>query len=262
MRHHLLHEVDGLLVGLFAIHQNFADIRSQVVAQRPDDDIAFLVDQQRPALLLADLVDRSPQRKQVVQIPLQIFLRASEPRGSNDQAHPLGNVQVGKNLANFLALLAFYTPRHSAGTRVVRHQYHVAAGETDKGGQRRALVTAFLFLDLDDQLLPFPYDVLDGWASAFDTGVGIEIASGDLLERQKAVTFSPVIYKGCFQAGLDPGDLAYVDVGFLLLQGRCFDVEVVESLAVDQGNANFLGLGGINQQSFHAQISPALSSVC
>ena len=54
-----------------------------------------------------------------------------------------------------------------------------------------------------------------------------------------------------FQAGLYAGDFAFVDVGFFLLMGAGFDVEVVEFLSVHNGDAQLFGVSRVDQYSFH-----------
>ena len=41
------------------------------------------------------------------------------------------------------------------------------------------------------------------------------------------MTFGTKINKGRFQAGFQPGDFAFIDIGFFLLTGAMFDVQVV-----------------------------------
>ena len=51
LRHHLLHEILGLAMDGRVVHQDFADVGAQIVAQGADDDVAFLIDQERRFLL-------------------------------------------------------------------------------------------------------------------------------------------------------------------------------------------------------------------
>ena len=53
------------------------------------------------------------------------------------------------------------------------------------------------------------------------------------------------------EARFDAGDAAFVDVGFLGLAGRDFDIEVVDPLAVDQGYPQLLFLGCVDEHSLH-----------
>jgi hypothetical protein len=54
------------------------------------------------------------------------------------------------------------------------------------------------------------------------------------------------IHESGFQAGFHSGHLAFIDIGFLLDAGAVFDIEVVESLTVDECYPEFLLLGGVD----------------
>jgi hypothetical protein len=71
-----------------------------------------------------------------------------------------------------------------------------------------------VLLDLDDQLLAFAQRVLD--ARAPDVDVGLEVAARDFLEGQEPVPLLAVVDEGGFEAGLDAGDDAFVDVALAL----------------------------------------------
>ena len=66
-----------------------------------------------------------------------------------------------------------------------------------------------------------------------------------------------VVDEGGFEAGLYAGDPTFVDVGFLGFPGRDFDIEVIDSLAINQRNTQLLFLGCVDEHSFHR---PSLSS--
>ncbi len=160
--------------------------------------------------------------EQIVQVPLQFFGRAADAGGAHDQAHAFGNVECGHGFAHFGAVIAFDAPRNATGARIVGHQHQKAAGQADEGGQGGALVAALLLVHLDYDFLTFGNHVLDIDAAAVAGCFGLEVAAGDFLQRQKAVPFGTVIHERGFQAGFDPGDLAFVDVGFLLFPRRVF----------------------------------------
>ena len=64
------------------------------------------------------------------------------------------------------------------------------------------------------------------------------------------MTFGAEIDESGFEAGFDPGDPAFVDVGLLLLARPGFDIRVVETLAIHQGYTQLFGLSCVNQHSF------------
>ena len=138
--------------------------------------------------------------------------------------------------------------RDAAGTGVVRHQHHVAAGQADEGGEGSTLVAALLLLDLDDDFLAFLQQLAD---VGFAFRVRIEILAGDFLQRQEAMTLRAVIDEAGFQGGFDAGDPAFVDIGLFLFAGRNLDVEIVEVLSVDDGHAQLFALSRVDQHTLH-----------
>src|SRR3546814_6592850 len=55
----------------------------------------------------------------------------------------------------FFAFVTFGAARDTAGLRIVRHQYQIAASQRNEGRQCGALVAALFLLDLDDDFLAF-----------------------------------------------------------------------------------------------------------
>ena len=206
------------------VDDDLADVVAQVVAQRPDDDVGFLVDQERCRPLLGGLADLLPELEQVIQIPLQFLGGAAHAGGARDHAHPAGDGEVAHGFAQLGAVVPVDAPGHAAGAGVVGHQHQVAAGEADEGGQRGALVAALFLLDLDDQFLALGQHLLD--VDAPLTRVLLEVGAGDLLERQETVPAGAVVDEGGLQAGFDAGDPPLVDVGFALLAGAYLNVQV------------------------------------
>src|SRR5437762_570519 len=215
-RHHGLHEGAGLLVDFLGIDQDLADIGLEVVADRPDDEARLEVDEERLLRLVGrGAFDRAPQLHQVVQVPVQLLRRAADRRSAGDDAHAVGQLQLVERVAKLVAVFALDAPRDAAAARIVRHQDQVASRQADEGGQRGALAAALVLLDLDDQLLAFAQRILD--AGAADVDVRLEIAAGDFLEREEPVPLLAVVDEGGFEAGLDAGDDAFVDVALALL---------------------------------------------
>ena len=67
------------------------------------------------------------------------------------------------------------------------------------------------------------------------------------------MAFRAEVHKSGFQAWLYTGYATLVDIGFLLLTGAGFDVEVKQTLAVNQGYAQLFGMSRIDQHSFHGK---------
>src|SRR5207302_4077783 len=122
--------------------------------------------------------------------------------------------QLVEGVAKLVAVFALDAARDAAAARVVRHQDQVASRQADEGGQRRPLRAALVLLELDDQLLALAQCILD--AGAADVDVRLEIAAGDFLEWEKPVPLLAVIDERGFEAGLDAGDDALVDVALAL----------------------------------------------
>ena len=158
-----------------------------------------------------------------------------------------------KNLDNERALVfntheAAYLAGYAAAARVVWHQYQIASGKADEGGQRRAFVAAFVFFDLNDDFHAFFEHVLNTRPAAF---VIAEIRTRYFLKRQKAVAVGSVIHETRFQRRLDTGDDTLVNITFALLFTQRFDVQIQKVLPIDNGNAQLFGLRCIEQHSFH-----------
>ena len=60
-----------------------------------------------------------------------------------------------------------------------------------------------------------------------------------------------VLDEGRVEAGLDPRDPAFVDVGFLLFPGLALDIKIEQPLAIDHGNAQLFFLSCIDEHSLH-----------
>ena len=192
--------------------------------------------------------DGLPQLQQVVEIPLQFFHAAADAGGAGDQAHAARHFEFGHRRFKFGALVAFDAAGDAAAARVVGHQHQIAAGQRDKGGERRAFVAAFVFFHLHDDLHAFFEHVLDAGFAAF---VVLEIGAGDFFEGQKAVAVGTVIDEAGFQRGFDAGDDTLVDIAFALLFAQGFNVQVEQGLAVNDGHAQFFRMAGVKQHAFH-----------
>ena len=244
LRHHLLDKGQRFFLGFDAVDQHFADVLAQVVADGADDDVGFLIDQERGRAAGGGFLDGAPQLQQVVEVPLHFFAGAAQAGSAHDQAHVGRSVEAIQRFTQFVALFTFDAAADAAGTRVVRHQHQVTTGQADEGGQGCALVAAFFFLDLDDDFLAFLEHVLDVDAAAFRR-LG-EIFAGDFFEGEEAVAFGAEVDESGFEAGFNAGDAAFVDVGLFLFTGAGLDVQVVEFLAIYQGNTQLFRLSRVN----------------
>ena len=253
-RHHLGDEFPGLPVHRFVVDQDLAHVLAEVVADRTDDDVAFLVDEERRRAFVRRGLDRAPQLEQVVQVPLQPLLGLPDPRRAHDEPHALGHFEGAQRLAQRRALLALDAARDPPRPGIVGHEDEIAPGKARERGERGALPAALLLLHLYEKLHPLRQGVPDGRGLArFGLLPGVVLAC-DLLERQEAVPLRAVVHERGLQAGLDPRDPRLVDAGLALAARGDLDVEVVEELAVHHRNPAFLGLGRVDQHSFHCSI--------
>ena len=214
-----LHVLERALVGARLVDQHLADVVREVVAQRPRDRVALLVDEERRRALARRGDDGVPVGAQVVEVPLQFLGAAADAGGAHDRAHAVRYVQLVERVARHVAILALDAARDAARARVVRHQDQEASREADEGRERRALVAALLLLDLHEELLAFLEHVADVEAGA-GRRLEAEIFARDFLERQEALALRAVLDEGGFEARLDARDARLVDVAFFLLAGR------------------------------------------
>ncbi len=247
--HHVRHELVGLFIDVVGVDEDVTDVAVEVVADGADDQARFLVDQEGALAALGCAVDGAPELEQVVQVPLQFGSAATDAGCARDDAHTIGVLELVHRLLQLGAVLALDASADAAAARVVGHQHHVAPGQADKGGQRCALVAALFLLDLDQQLLAFLDDVVDARLGGRDAF--LEIHARDFLEGQEAVAVFAVIDETGFQAGLHAGDHGLVDVALALFAPFDFDFVVEELLSVDDGQAPFFGLRGVDEHPLH-----------
>ncbi len=60
------------------------------------------------------------------------------------------------------------------------------------------------------------------------------------------MSFSSVVNESGLQTGFYAGDFTFVDVGFLLFVPWTFDVQILDALSIDEGNAQLFFLSCIN----------------
>ena len=161
--------------------------------------LRFLVDQEGADWPIGGAFDRAPQLQQVVQVPLQFFDAAADAGGAGDDAHALRHVRAGPWFRAVRRVFALDAARHAAAARIVRHQDQVAAGQRDKGRERRALVAALFLFDLDHEFLAFAQRILD--ACPPSVRAVPEIGAGDFLEGQEAVAVFAVLDEAASRDG-------------------------------------------------------------
>ncbi|MCG3170314.1 MAG: hypothetical protein CALGDGBN_01853 [Pseudomonadales bacterium] len=257
VRHHQVDELDRLVEGFLRVDQHLVDVGTQAISDRTDHDVAFLVDQQRRALLVGRGRDRLPQVQQVVEVPLQFLGRTPHAGGADDDAHAVGQVERVQRIAQLGTLLALDAAADAAGARVVRHQHEVASGQADERGQRGTLVAAFFLVHLHQYLGAFADHVADARpALGVVRAAALEVLARDFLQRQEAVAIGAEFDERGLEAGLDARDAALVDVGLGGDPVTVLDVQIVQSLAVDHCDPQLLWLGCVDEHAFHGYQCP------
>ncbi len=78
-----------------------------------------------------------------------------------------------------------------------------------------------------------------------------EVGAGDFLEGKEAVALFAVVDEAGFEAGLDAGHDALVDVGLAGFAAHGLDVDVDELLSIDDADAGFFRVRGIEKHALH-----------
>ncbi len=73
--------------------------------------------------------------------------------------------------------------------------------------------------------------------------------------------FSAVVNKCGFKAGFNAGNLAFIDVGFFLFVSRAFNIQIVQTLSVNEGDTQLFLLSCVYQHSFHRNLLIILTLV-
>ncbi len=156
------HERLGRLVAFLAFDEDILDVTAVEVADRPLDQIGFLVDQRRRRRSQRQLADLVPQAQQVFVIAADLRLAALAPRGADDHRHPLGDLELFDDGFEALAIGGIGDlARDAAAAGRVRHEDAIAPGERQVGRECGALVAALLFRHLHQHDLPALDDLLD-----------------------------------------------------------------------------------------------------
>ena len=253
VRHDMPHELLGLLADIVGIKENLADVGGEIIADCTNHQARFLIDQEGARGRSRRRLDGAPQLHHVAEVPLELFLGATQPGRTRNQAHAGRQFEPVHDLAQFLALLTFNTTRHTAAARVIGHQNKIAPGQRNIGCECRTLVAALFLFDLNEQLLAFGDRILDTGFRGLNAR--LEIGFRDFLEGQKTVTVFAIVHKAGLETGLDPGDNALIDIALSGLAPRRLDVDIDELLAIDDRDAQLFRVRRIEQHAFHSKTS-------
>ena len=97
-RHQRAHERLGDAVALLALDQHLIEVAGVKVADRPLDQIAFLIDQRRRGRFERQITNLVPQPQQVFVIALDLGLRPLGSGGADDDPHAFRDVEVFEDL--------------------------------------------------------------------------------------------------------------------------------------------------------------------
>ncbi len=109
VRHHLLHELFRIFKYLGVIDQNLPNIIAKMIPKGSNEQVTFLVDQERSGPINCRLFNGSPQLQEVIEVPLKFFGFPPNSGGANDNSDI-----VRRN--NFLQLFPQVLPVFSADT--------------------------------------------------------------------------------------------------------------------------------------------------
>ena len=146
-RHDHLHEVLGHAIAFDPLDQHFLDLAVVKIADRPLDQVAFLIDRRGGDAFQRQLADLLPKAHQIFIVAADFRLGPLGPGRANDQTGAFRHFDL---LRDFLQLLAVSGLGDLAGNPAppcrVRHQHAVAPRKGQIGCQCGTLVAA-LFLD-------------------------------------------------------------------------------------------------------------------
>ena len=177
------HQFDMLLgfvkhIGI--IDQDLTDVATQVVTDRPHNDITLLMNKERGMAMFCGVFDGFPMFEQYVEIPLQLFFGLTYTSSTDDKAHAIRHFEACQGLFELGTFVTFDAAGDTTGTGVVWHQDQIATSQADKGCQRSAFGAAFFLIDLDDNFLTFFDHFLDIGATG-ERITGREIFAGNLF---------------------------------------------------------------------------------
>ena len=180
---------------------------------------------------------------------MQFWSAAANASRAGNDGHAFGILQLVHGFFEFSAIVAFNATANATTSGIVGHQDHITAGQADESGQGRTLVATFFFFNLHQEFLAFANHIVD--ACLADRHPICEVLAGDFFEGQEAVALFAVIHEASFEGRFNACDNCFVDVAFALFAAFNFNFVVEEFLSIDDGQAAFFGLRGVDQHPFH-----------
>ncbi len=180
-RHEHADEILRLAIRRLAVDKHLFNVLVVKVADRAFDQIALLMNEARRHRLKGPLANRLPQAQEIFVVPFDLRLGALCAGGAHDQPHALGHLHFLGDLPQAFAVRRvgdFAADAAAAGG--VGHEHAVPSGEGQIRGQRRALIAAFFFHDLDEQDLAALDDLLNAVLPQ-GRALGARPAGGELV---------------------------------------------------------------------------------
>ncbi len=252
----LAHAFGGFLV----VADDLIDLFGEEVADRAFDEIGFVEGAGWGVAIggaFGDLVPLFDEHGEVADEVAGAFALTDR---AHDDAHAFGDIEFAEDFPETLAFLGVVDFPADAEHVVERHEDEEAAGETDVGGDARALVADGAFGDLDEEfradwvergdvlggdflgfelLTAGAFDVFDVIAAAFFVVGGWD----GVPEVEEGIFFEPDVDEHGFEALFDVFDAAFVDGADDVLSAGAFDGVFLEHAVLDEGDALFEAFG-------------------
>src|SRR5579872_690826 len=278
-RKHDFEKLAGPLERLGLVDPDRLDFGIVNVANGADDHVAFLVDVDRRASFLDASNDHLPQPEQVVEIALQVFLRALDAGRADDEPQPLRRPKRFQGRAQLTARRFVGDLAADADALQARHQHQISAGNADIGRERGAFGADALFDHLHQHFAAALEDFLDrrlvanaafveplfpalravvlffvvvfvarpGERGASGAGQMLVILIFDVADMQKPVAAHAEVDERRLDAGLDVDDAALIDVAHEVFEAVALDVQLFEDGVFHNGNPALFGLERIDE---------------
>ena len=213
----------------FTRNDNLVDLLAVQITYRTLDERAFFVDEGRRTRCERRFPNSFPHSQQVLEVPLDLCLGAGSPGCTQDDPHPLWNIELFCDSLEAASVLRIrYLARNSAAARRVRHQNGIPSRERKICRERRSLVAALFLHDLHEEHLAPLDDLLDLVLPPQPlraTRHFLHRVAADLLDRISFVIHS-VLAAGVelfFRSAVERRDLLiFLVVGMFLVNGlRC-----------------------------------------
>jgi hypothetical protein len=182
----------------------------------PRDHVRFLVDRRGGLGPLDPQEDDLPEPEQVGEVAGQLALGALEAGGPDDEAEPLGGVQLVHDLAELATLPLVGDLPRDADPVQAGHQHEVAAGDADVGREGRAFRPDALLDDLDQDLVAPAQALLDRRLDHAATARGAGPRAARLGVVVVAAAGAGVGRAAQAHLALELGDLLHFPADFLL----------------------------------------------